>query len=65
MRIEPISLFEASDICMPKIKKSSEVISREMAISEAKISAEKFIEREENFKKHLPHFLGKNVNFLA
>jgi len=66
MTITPISFSGPSLIIdVPKIRKSPEVLAREDAINKLKAREEDFKEREESFRRILPFWLEKNVNFLA
>jgi len=63
MRVEAIGLF-SSPTHIPKIEKSREVLAKERANRKIRKGEERFLEREENIRKMLPKWLGKNINIL-
>jgi len=62
--IEPVGLSTSISF-IPRIEKSYKVLMAEKAIKDKRKRDVDFLEQEENYKRSLPHWLGKKVNVLV
>ena len=63
LRVDPIGIG-SSIMFVPQIAKSKKALATEKAKRDEKERKERFLEREENFRRSLPDWLGQNVNML-
>jgi hypothetical protein len=64
LRVDPIGIG-SSIMYAPQIAKSKKLLEIERAKRDEKEKMERFLEREENFRRSLPDWLGQYINKLV